>query len=261
MRALAALLLLLAPAGTGAAPAALETPEEIRACMARNLPERTTQQTLELESRDRAGAARTLGVRLFWKRSVSGQPRVLLRVDSPPDLKGAGYVLIERDGAEEMFTYLPSVQKVRRITSKMASSQLWGTDFSYEDVKQLQGIVRHGASERLPDVDLDGRSVRVLALTPAADAVSAYRRIVWHVDPETCVALRTDFFEAGEAPRKVLRSDPASLAKEGDRWLAHELVMSDDRTGTTTRLKVLRVQNDVELSDSLFNPNLLPRAR
>ncbi len=259
MRALAGALVLLACAP--AARAALETPEEIRACMARNLPERTTQQSLELESRDRGGATRTLGVRLYWKRAVSGQPRVLLRVDSPPDLKGAGYVLIDRDGAEEMFTYLPSVQKVRRITSQMASSQLWGTDFSYEDVKQLQGIVRKGASERLPDAELEGRPVRVLALTPSADAASGYRRIVWQVDPESCVALKTEFFEAGDTPRKVLLATPSSIAKEGERWLARELVMSDDRSGTTTRLKVLRVQNDAPLSDNLFNPNLLPKGR
>jgi hypothetical protein len=259
MRALAGALVLLACAPV--ARAALDTPEEIRACMARNLPEQTTQQSLELESRDRGGATRTLGVRLYWKRAVSGQPRVLLRVDSPPDLKGAGYVLIDRDGREEMFTYLPSVQKVRRITSQMASSQLWGTDFSYEDVKQLQGIVRGGQSERLADAELEGRPVRVLALSPAAESGSGYRRIVWQVDPETCVALRTEFFEVGDAPRKVLRVERASLAKEGDRWLARELVMSDDRSGTTTRLKVLRVQNDVPLDDALFNPNLLPRAR
>jgi hypothetical protein len=245
----------------GAAQPALDSPEEIRACMARNLPERTTVQTLELESRDRAGSTRTLGVRLYWKRAVAGQPRVLLRVDSPPDLKGAGYVLIDRDGSEEMFTYLPSVQKVRRITSTMASSQLWGTDFTYEDVKQLQGIVRRGESERLPDAAVDGRPVRVLALRPAADAQSAYRRIVWHVDAETCVALRTEFFEAGDLPRKVLRVEPESLAREGERWLARELAMADDRSGTATRLKVLRVENDVPLADSLFNPNLLPRGR
>jgi outer membrane lipoprotein-sorting protein len=258
MRSLAALVLAaIAPA----AQAALDSPEEIRACMARNLPERTSVQTLELESVDRAGSTRTLGVRLYWKRDVSGQPRVLLRVDSPADLKGAGYVLIERDGAEEMFTYLPSVQKVRRITSKMASSQLWGTDFSYEDVKQLQGIVRSGESLRLPDASVDGRAVRVLELRPAADAQSAYRRIVWHVDAETCVALRTEFFEVGDTPRKVLRVDAAKVAKDGERWLARELAMADDRSGTTTRLKVLRVQNDVPLADSLFNPNLLPRGR
>jgi hypothetical protein len=258
VRALGALLLLLAP---GVAGAALDSPEEIRACMARNLPERTTRQKLELESRDRAGGARTLGVRLFWKRSVSGQPRVLLRVDSPPDLKGAGYVLIDREGAEEMYMYLPAVQKVRRITSQMASSQLWGTDFSYEDVKQLQGIVRGGADERLPDAEVEGRPVRMLALRPAAESGSGYRRIVWYVDPETCVALRTEFFEAGDAPRKVLAAKPASVTRRDGRWLAHELSMSDDRSGTTTTLRVLEVENDVELPDHLFNPNQLPRGR
>lgn len=257
MKRLAALLLcLLAPPA-----AALETAEEIRECVRGNLPERTNTQTIELASLDRAGGRRTLEARLHWKRFGEDQHRLRIRVDKPPDLRTASYLVIEKEGADDMFMYLPAVQKVRRITSGMLSDNLWGTDFSYEDIKQLQGIAVVGDVERLADGTVADRGVYVLAMVPPSSEESSYEKIVSFVDRETCLSIKTEFYERGDGPRKVLTADPAQLVREGDRWSARFLEMRDLQSETTSHLRVLETRNDVEIPDRTFNPTLLGRGR
>ena len=242
-------------AGDGASAA------EISECARSNLPERTSHQEIELESLDRAGGRRTLEAQLDWKRGDPDEPRVRIRIDAPTDLRGAAYLVIERPGDDDMFMYLPAARRVRRIAAGMLEGQLWGTDFSYEDIKQIQGIMAGGTEERLADADVAGRIVWVLAHRPERPESSAYTRIVVYVDRTTCVALRTEFFQRGEKPRKVLLADPASVVESGGRWMARELEMIDQRDGTRSWLRVLKVEYDVDIPDSLFSTKRLGTGR
>jgi len=240
---------------------ALDTAEEIRQCVRGNLPEKSSHQQIELTSEDRAGGQRTLEAELDWQRGDGDHARVRILVESPSDLRGSTYLVIEQDRDDEMFMYLPKLQKVRRISAGMLSDQLWGTDFSYEDIKQLQGLTLEGTTERLPDAELDGRPVYVLAVTPAEDEPSSYERVVASIDRETCVALRTEFFERGDAPRKVLVADAAGIEKQGGRFVAHSFEMRDVRDETRSWLRIHKVENDVAIPSKLFSPTMLGRAR
>jgi hypothetical protein len=242
---------------------ALETADAIVDCVQGNLPAHTSVQRIELRSRDRAGSERVLRSRLHWKRFEGGQPRVRIRVDEPPDLRGATYLLIEAEdgGSSEMFVHLPAVGRIRRVTEKTVSDSLWGTDFSYDDMRQLQWQAADGIRERLPDAVVSGRPVYVLALEPRPEDHSAYQRIVSFVDRDTCVVLRIELYERGAAPRKILTADPDSLSSQEGRWLARRFEMRDLRDETTTWLEILEVENDVEVPDRIFNPTLLDRGR
>jgi len=241
--------------------AGLETAEEIRQCVRGNLPERTSRQSIELTSEDRAGGRRTLEAELYWQHEGDDPARLRIRVESPPDLRGSTYLVIEQPKDDEMFMYLPKLQKVRRVTSGMLSDQLWGTDFSYEDIKQLQGISLDGASERLPDTEFAGRPAYVLAIVPGDQETSSYQRIVSTIDRETCVTLRTEFFEHGEAARKILLADVAEVRPLDGRFVAHAFEMKDVRDETRSWLRIREIVNDVEIPSKVFNPALLGRSR
>lgn len=254
---------LVAGTVTALAAPAPETPDEIVDCVQRNLPERTSVQRIELRSRDRAGSERVLRSRLHWKRLAGGRPRVRIRVDEPPDLRGASYLLIDDPdaGTSEIFVHLPAVGRIRRVTQKTLSDSLWGTDFSYDDMRQLQWQAADGARSRLPDAVVADRAVYVLALEPRPEDSSAYRRVVTSVDRETCVVLRVAFYERGDTPRKLLSADAGSLTEQNGRWLARKLEMRDLRDETTSWLEILEVEIDVEVPDRIFNPTLLDRGR
>lgn len=249
-------LLLLAPAVH-----ALETAEDIRACLRNNLPKHTRVQTIELLAVDRSGGRRSMRVSLHWKRGDDDLHRIRLRIEQPTDLRGSSYLVIEKTGEDEMFVYLPATQRVRRVTTAMISGSLWGTDFSYADVKQMQGIALNGDVRRLEDTTFADRPVYVLEATGAATPDSVYSKIVSFVDRDTCVALQTAFYEHGDEVRKLLTADPGRIVRENDRWSAHDLEMRDLENGTATRMHVLESRSDVDVPDRLFTPSMLGRAR
>lgn len=233
----------------------------VDACMERNLPGGASVQTVALTTVDRTGSSRRIEARHFWKRMDDGRSRNLLEVESPPEVRGSAYLLIERDGGEEVFSYLPELKKVRRLQSRMMSGSLFGTDFSYEDFRHLQSVSSDAGRTRLPDAELEGRPSFVLEVRPDAASGSEYDRVVAHVDQETCVPLKLEFHARGGGLRKVLTADPASLAREGKGWLARSVSIRDLANETETRLEILEIEVDGDVPDRLFTVGHLERRR
>jgi hypothetical protein len=164
--------------------------------MERNLPERTARQKVAFERRDRAGNERRIDTTVWWKRDAQERSRVLALVEAPPDERGTGFLMIEGETGTELFSYLPELGRVRRVTSRSASSFL-GTDLSFEDLEELQTVASRARVERLPDATFAGRPVYVLVGKPGAASESAYERVVSQIDRETCVSLRTSLEGGG----------------------------------------------------------------
>jgi outer membrane lipoprotein-sorting protein len=251
------IFLLVALLAGWAHAASLESAEQIQDCVAKNFPAKTSQQELRLTTIDRLGNETLLEAELFWKRFEEDRSRVLVTVDRPSDVRGSSYLMIEREGGEEMFSYLPALRKVRRIQSRTVSGSLFGTDFSYEDMAHLQGLNRGTEVERLPDDEVGGRPAYALAANPRTEE-SSYSRIVTHVDHETCVPLQVDFYE-GEELRKVYSQDPTSLRREGEIWVARHSKLQDLSKGTTTRVEIDKIEFDVDLKDRIFTQSYLER--
>jgi hypothetical protein len=122
--------------------------EEVQRCMERNLPERTARQKVVFERRDRAGNERRIDTTVWWKRDAQDRSRMLALVEAPPDERGTGFLMIEGESGTELFSYLPELGRVRRVTSRSASSFL-GTDLSFEDLEELQTVASRARVERL----------------------------------------------------------------------------------------------------------------
>ncbi len=242
-----------------AAKARPETPAEIDACVRAPLEYGTSVQTVTFRSRDRQGNESRFEARIYWKRFEDGLSRALMRVTDPPDNRGTALLLIQKADRNDIFMYLPELKRVRRVTTRMVSSSVLGTDFSYEDFQRLQGLSRDGRVERLPDEALDGRAVYVLDATPEADPESGsiYGRVRSYVDQESCVPLKVEYFEHGDEPRKVLTTRPEDIVLEGGLHLPRKLSMTDRRERTSTELVLHEIELGVPLRKTLFNTRQL----
>ncbi len=247
--ALLALSLCVLPA----AALALETAAEIQDCIKKNLPKDSSEQSVVFQSRDRAGDEKTSNATIYWKKFPDGYSKVLLRVSAPPRLRGTGLLMLEKEGGNDRFLYMPSLKKVRRITTSNSSSSVLGTDFTYEDIERLQGISDSGRSERRPDSELSGHAVYVLESWPTSKEDSGYERSISYVDQETCVILKSEFFEYGERIRKVMSSDPESISQESGLWVARKVVMQDLLEGSSTDLLVESLEIGADIPDRRFS--------
>jgi outer membrane lipoprotein-sorting protein len=249
----------LAAAQTGDTPATLES---VQRCVADNAPARTMRQRIELRTEDRMGEGRRYDVKGEWKKGDDGLSKLIMRVSAPADLRGSAFLMIEREGREpDLFSYLPELEKVRRINMRSATGSLFGSDFSYEDMQRLQSVAGASSSVLLGEAEQEGRAAWQVETRPAPESGSAYTRIVAWVDQERCVPLRMEFYERDDAPAKVLTAPPAEVVREGAGWVPTELRLENVAQGTRTLLSVEDVELDVELPDKDFSQTALRRRR
>lgn len=247
---IAVLVCALLTSGPAAADAAVDGVLE---CMRANIPKSLQIKEVELTATDRTGGMRQLRGRLYGVREEE-RLRAMIRISAPADLSGAAYLLREKEGGDEMYVYVPALQKVRRITGAGVDGALWGTDLSYGDLRQINNAFSAGHATLDGQGELAGRPVHLLSLKPQGSEQSRFALIKVWVDQKTCVSLRAEFFE-GTTVRKRLDADPASLRQSGSHWYAGEALMSDLKEGTKTRLRVLGVSSGVDLSGRYFNPS------
>jgi hypothetical protein len=248
MRSLLVAGILLAAVEAGAtSPAA-----DVEACMRANMPSSVRVQAVEVTSYDRAGEARVLRGRIFGTRADE-RSQVMARVEFPGDLAGAAFLV--RDGADAaaMYMYLPSVNRVKRLAGPVMTGKLWGTDFSYNEFRQITAAFAGGAAVHEGMAQLGGRPVHRLKLTPGPAEQQPYSAIDVLVDQQTCVPLRAEF-RAGERVRKVFTVSPADLRQAGSHWYAGQMDLRDMGAGTHTQLRVLGIAVGVALSASYFHP-------
>ena len=63
----------------------------------------------------------------------------------------------------------------------------------------------------------------------------------------------------GEGALKLLKSDPESFTREGDGWVARSVTIQDLSGGTSSELKVEKIDVDVEVPDRMFTLSYLER--
>lgn len=240
--------LLLCCSAQAADPAA----DKVLDCMRANIPQSLRIQDFEIVATDRGQGQRTLRGR-FYGKSDKGMVRSTVKILAPPDLANAAYLMREGKSSDEMFVYLPALNRVRRITGNNADSPLFGTDLSYADIKQINNAFSGGAVKFEKNEALDGRDAQVLSMVPRADAQSRYSLVRGWIDAKTCVVLKVEFTE-GTAIRKRLTIDAKEIKQDGKRWYPARAQMSDLKLGTQTTLKVTGVTTDPKLSDALFGP-------
>lgn len=252
--ALGLALLALATFSTGARADAAA--DKVLDCMRANLPPTLRVQDIRLTAVDRAGGKRELRGQLFAMRDQQ-LLKAMLRLSAPTDLSGAAYLVLERTDRDDMFLYLPSVGRVRRINSSGSDGSLMGTDFSYADVKQLQNVFSGGAITRGKDETLQGRTVYRLSMTPARasdGSSSEYSRVEGWIDQQSCVSLRAELY-AGKTVRKRLEAPATSIRKSGQYSYVSEATMTDLQAGTSTKLEVLNLSSGDALSGRYFDPH------
>jgi len=254
VRALVVLGLLLACGPLGAAAPAPALAEVVE-CMRANLPQAARIQTIELTAFDRSGAGRVLKGRVFGRRERE-RAQVMTRIESPPDLQGAAYLVREAEPRDEVYIYLPSVNRVKRLAAGGGSGRLWGTDFSPAEFSLVQNAFDARTLRLAGSGSHQGRPVHRLILTPRVEPGESppYDAVSVEVDQATCVLLQAEFSRGGVA-RKRLSVPAAQLQQTGGRWYPGEAVLEDLKEGTRTRLRVLGVSFEEKMASRYFHPH------
>ncbi|MDJ0840720.1 MAG: outer membrane lipoprotein-sorting protein [Acidobacteriota bacterium] len=111
----------------------------------------------------------------------------------PADVKGTRLLTWSRkDGDDDQWLYLPSLKRVKRISSRGKSGAFMGSEFSYEDLGSQE--VEEYKHKFLEEKEMDGRKAWVLERIPVSRK-SGYSKEIAFFDQEYMQPLRIEYFD------------------------------------------------------------------
>ncbi len=233
-------------------PAGADPLAEVKACLEAQAPPDSSVQQVRFKSTSKTGSEREILGTVVWKRFSESTSRVLARVTAPEDLRDSAVLLIQRaDGGSDLFSYLPELRKVRRLQTTTLHGNLFGSDFTYEDFQQLQGMAE-GETTADGEAMLDGVAVWKVTRMPADEAKSMYQRVVSYIEKERCLLLRAEMWESEDHLRKVMTADPSRLFEAAGVRIPRMVLLVDERRGSQTELELL----DVDLGKKVRRKDL-----
>ena len=178
-----------------------------------------------------------------------GEDKRAIRFEEPADVRGMG-VLIE--GQSEMYVYVPSLGKVRRVASHAKRQGFMGTDWSYDDM----GLINLSPAFDAKLLSQDEGHVK-LELTRKPDQDIQYDRLIVSIDKANITIDKIEYFENG----KALKTQERFGLVKGNAGNPHytKLIMKNADTGHYTQTDVLDLKVNQNVSDKIFSKRWLVR--
>lgn len=175
----------------------------------------------------------------------------------PKDIQGAGFLThTKKTSSDDQWLYLPSIKRVKKISSKNKRSPFFGSEFAFEDLASQE--VEKYAYTYLKEEPINGLDAHVIQRTPV-DPESAYSKLVVWMDKADLQIRRIDYYDRKNILLKTLMATDYQLY-EGKFWRASELHMVNHQNKKQTYLEWKNYrfgtglkQNDLEQA-SLMRP-------
>jgi len=219
-------------------------------------PPRPSTRTMTITV-DNLGETRKFVARQARKQMPDGK-RMATVVLEPAELRGTAYlVFAPKDQTKPtlMWMYVPFVRRVRELIAIDTYEHFLGTDFTYADLgfsfmrsqknyrvtgpEQHAGIGAYRVEEKLPPDQM------------------YYSRIMVWIAQSTMLPIKRDYYDPTGRLWKKETFDSVSTI-DGMPTVLH-VQMKDLEANTSSDLSITQVKYDVEIPDTLFDPQSLPR--
>jgi len=172
---------------------------------------------------------------------MKGDAKMMMTFETPADLRGVTFMT---SSVDNMWIYLPAQGRVRRISGSMAEQGFGGSDFSYKEMANISFSDEAGV-EQMTECDVDGRAAYRLDLKDEAGEKSR----LW-VEKERFLPMQLEKLGSDNKPTKrVLFSE---FESRDSSWVPALIVMQDLSRGSTTELKLEKLELNTGVRDNLF---------
>jgi hypothetical protein len=177
----------------------------------------------------------------------------------PEYLRGMTILTIENlDRSHDAFVYLPSLEKVRRVTTAQRGDSFFGTDVTYEDLERRRveefelASPTSGELNGEPVYRIRGRSLRDFS----------YSEVVFAVAKLDAVILEIHYFKAGQSePFRVVHSPRTSMVTLDGHVLPTRFEVHDMVRGTWTEVMLTDLTVNPAIDDRFFSVTTLEVGR
>lgn len=212
------------------------------------------ESEVEFELLDAQGNKVIRGMRGKVREKGTATEEAVWTIAWPADLKGTRLLTwSHRTSDDDQWLYLPSIKRVKRISSSGRSGLFIGSELSYEDLVNMVWVQKY-KYKYLKDQAVGKRKTWVVERYPV-DRDSGYsKQVVWF-DQEYLLPLRVDFYD-----RKGVMLKTATFKefkKYGDKWRSDRMEVVNRQTGKKTNVSIKKRQLGKTLADGDFTPENL----
>lgn len=178
----------------------------------------------------------------------------LIIFNSPKDVKGTSTLTFtHKIGSDDQWLFLPSIKRVKRISSNNKSGPFVGSEFAYEDLSSQE-------IEKYTYKFIEEKGSLLIVEQDPVDPKSGYtRRIVTYNKDKGYRIERIKFYDRKNSLLKTLTYSDYKLYKD-KFWRAATFNMVNHQSNKETLLKFSNYNFDANLTDEDFTQVALKRA-
>jgi len=212
----------------------------------------TVELKMTLTNKNGQTSQRTLSNRTL--ELVEDGDKSLIVFETPKDVKGtATLTFTHKEGSDDQWLYLPSIKRVKRISSNNKSGPFVGSEFAYEDLSSQE-------VEKYTYKFLEEKGDLLMVEQDPVDPKSGYtRRIATYNKAKGYRLEKIEFYDRKNALLKTLTYSGYKLYKD-KHWRAAKLNMVNHQSNKATLLEFSEYNFDAGLADEDFSQVALQRA-
>jgi len=160
---------------------------------------------------------------------------------------------------DELWIYMPSIDRVQKISGHMLRQGMMGSDLSYEDMMASREMRDAYDAKVTGEEKLDGRPHWRLEMKAKDDTVTYPKRVTW-IDVETLVPTKQELFAlSGMKLKTWTMSEPKLIGK---RLFPTRMVIQDHiKKDSKTTLTFSDMEFGIKLESEVFSLRWLERRR
>ncbi|MEE8167060.1 MAG: outer membrane lipoprotein-sorting protein [Myxococcota bacterium] len=213
---------------------------------------------IELVMRNRLGEERRRVFHAAYK-IIDGRVHSVGRLVWPHYLRGMTILTIEAPNrSHDAFVFLPSLGRVRRISTAQRGDSFFGSDVTYEDLER----------RRVEEYEIGGmeatrwRGEPVFVISARSLKDFSHARVVFVVARSDAAILETRYFKRGQdTPYRLISSPRGEMVARDGHVLPTRLTVYNRIRGTSTEVTFDDLRVNPNIDDRLFTVTMLERDR
>jgi outer membrane lipoprotein-sorting protein len=199
-------------------------------------------------------------VRPDWSREISmkawtkGRDYALVLITAPARDKGTAFL----KRGTQLWNWLPSVERVIKISPSMMLQPWMGSDFTNDDLVRESSIVDDYTHAIAGEDTVNGQACWKLELTPKPEAAVVWGKVIMWIEKSEPIELRFEFYDEGGALVNIERL--TDVKDCGGRRIPTTLTMEPvDKPGQSTVLEFDNCEFNKPIDDSFFSQQNMKR--
>jgi outer membrane lipoprotein-sorting protein len=160
--------------------------------------------------------------------------------------------------ADEMWMYLPSIERTQKISGHMLRQGMAGSDMSYEDMTSSTDWSDDYSGEVGEKVQIEGRDHWKVELTAKNEDVTYARRVIL-VDAETLIPTQQELYALSGMLVKTWTMSDVRALEDGRQYPFTMRITDKLRKGTYTQIETVEMTLGVEIEEEVFSVRWLER--